>query len=66
MLHEYLTRSTRDSKVHYQQYLYNSGEPRDFISRDTLPSLDDDLPGDSHIMRQQFRRIAQRMRSNNQ
>ena len=65
MLHEYLTRSTRDSKVHYQQYLYNSGEPRDVISRDATPGLDDDLPGDSHIMRQQFRRIAQRMRSNN-
>jgi hypothetical protein len=63
MINEYSTRKNKHSKVHFQQYLYNSGEPRDIISRDTPADLEDELLEDSHIMRRQFRLMAQRMRN---
>jgi hypothetical protein len=63
MLQGYSTRKSKHSKVHYQQYLYNSGEPRDVSSRDTLPGFEDQLLGDSRIMRQHFRHLAHRMRN---
>lgn len=51
-------------KVHMNQYLYNSGEPRDDFSHDSTAEPEDELLEDSFFMRQRNRRIAQSMRNN--
>ena len=50
-------------KVYFQQYLYNSNEPVDDISRDVPAELEAELLEDSYLMRRQFRRMAKKMRS---
>jgi hypothetical protein len=52
----------KQQKVHFAQYLANSSEPWDDISSDTPPELEAELLTNSHFMRRQVRRIAQRMR----
>lgn len=50
-------------KVHFQQYLYNSGEPLDDISKDSRAEFDDELLEiNSRINRRRFRDIAQILR----
>lgn len=52
----------KHQKVYFEQYLSNSGEPWDDISNDTPPELEAELLTNSHFMRRQVRRIAERMR----
>jgi hypothetical protein len=63
MSHDYLKNiKQKHPKVHFQQYLYNSGEPRDDFSHDTPAELEAELLENSYLMRRQFRHTAQRMR----
>lgn len=52
----------KHSKVHFDQYLFNSGEPRDVVSRDTLHEQESALLENSYDMRQDFRHVAAKMR----
>lgn len=52
----------KQQKVYFEQYLSNSAEPWDDISNDTPPELEAELLTNSHFMKRQFRRIAQRLR----
>jgi hypothetical protein len=62
MSHEYLTSKNKNPKVHFQQYLYNSNEPRDDISGASPSELETELLEDSYLMRRRFRHIAQDIR----
>ncbi len=65
MSHEFLSlknKQQKPSKVHFEQYLYNSGEPDDDTAGDLPLELETELLEDSHTMRGQFRHIASRMR----
>ncbi len=53
----------KHSKVPYQAYLYNSGEPREHISASTPTGLEDELLENIVPMRQEFRHLAHRMRN---
>jgi len=50
-------------KVHFQQYLYNASEPREYISGSSPAELEAELLENSESMRQSFRHRAHRMRS---
>jgi len=50
-------------KVHYQQYLYNAGEPHDYVSHDTPAALEVELLENDYSLRRQFKRTAQNMRN---
>lgn len=63
MSHTYSTVNNKHPKVHFQQYLYNAGEPRDDISNDTPVELEAELLENSHSMKGRVRHIAQRMRN---
>jgi hypothetical protein len=52
----------KQQKVYFEQYLSNSSEPLDNVSSDMPPELEAELLTNSHFMRRQVRRIAQRMR----
>lgn len=49
-------------KVYFDQYLSNLGEPLDDVLGDTPPEIEARLLINSHSMRRQVRRMAQRMR----
>lgn len=49
-------------KVRTLQYINNVDEPRDRLSRDSLPNDETVLVGHSSFMRLRFREIAQKIR----
>ncbi|HEY4963292.1 MAG TPA: hypothetical protein VIH90_01170 [Candidatus Saccharimonadales bacterium] len=53
----------KQSKVFFEQYLYNSSEPRDDDSSDTPPELEAELLENSYDIKRQFRHLAQRLRN---
>ena len=62
MSHDYSAIKNKHSKEYYKQYLYNSNEPRDNVSSDTLVEFETELLGDSRFMRRRFRQVAQNIR----
>lgn len=63
MSHDYSAIKNKQPKVHFQEYLYNIGEPRDDISSDFPQSQEAELLEDSFSMRRRFRSIAERLRN---
>ena len=57
------SKQQRHPKVRVNQYLYNSGEPRDVVSHYLPPELEFELVEDSYLMRRRVRLNAQRLRS---
>lgn len=55
----------RQSKVNYRAYFNNPGEPREHRPTDIPAELEDELLENYGPMRQEFRRLAQRMRNRN-
>ena len=49
-------------KVRQAQYLYNSGEPKDYVSHDSSDIFETELLESSKSMRGEFRHLAQRIR----
>jgi len=49
-------------KVNSSQYLYNTAEPRDIVSRDSPSGLETELIENSYIMKRHLRHNARRMR----
>ena len=64
MSYEYLkNKQQKHPKVHFQQYLYNSGEPREDISNAPSAELEAELLENADFMRHRIRHTAQRMRN---
>ncbi len=63
MSHDYSTRNNKNPKVQFQQYLYNSSEPRDNVSNDSPSAGETELLESSHAMRKRFRYVAQIIRN---
>ena len=57
----------KQSKVHFKQYLYSSGEPEDYTSDDATPEHEARLRQQADryymVMRRKIRRDAQRLRT---
>lgn len=53
----------KQSKVNYQAYMNNPNEPREHIYADMPAELEAELLENSGPMRQEFRRLARRMRN---
>ena len=47
-----------NSKVHFEQYLFNPDEPKDYLSHDTPAEIETEMLESSYYMRHRFRRIA--------
>lgn len=66
MSHEYSAiknKQQKHPKVHFQQYLYNSGELWDDFASDLPTELEAELLENSYPIKRRFRQIAQRMRN---
>lgn len=66
MFYEYsdiIDKQQKHPKVFYEEYLFDSREPRDYESNDVPSELDDELLSDSYYMKRSIRRIAQRIRN---
>lgn len=66
MSEEYFTRTHKHQKhpqVHFQQYLYNAGEPNEDNSFHISVELEAELLENSLFMKRRIRRIAQRARN---
>lgn len=55
-------RQQKHPKVHYQQYLSNTGEPRDDLSHDSQSGQTDERLERNYFSRRHFRSFAQRLR----
>ena len=49
-------------RVYLDRYIYDINEPRDVVSRDTPLELEEELLGNSYLMRRQLRHRAQMLR----
>ncbi len=66
MLHstnEINNKQQNNSKVFFEQYLYDDNDISDNVSNDTSPELDAELLENSFAMRRHFRRIAKHLRN---
>jgi len=50
-------------KVRYEQYLYNAGEPQDYVSHDTPALLEAELLENSFLLKRRFKHTVQKMRN---
>ncbi len=51
------------SKVFFEQFLFESREPKDDVANDSPPELEAELLDNSLSMTRRFRHIAQRLRN---
>ena len=66
MSHDYSVTTNKQQKhpkVHFQQYLYSSSEPRDNIPGSLPRELETELLENGDFIKRRFRHIAQSMRS---
>jgi len=55
-------KNQKQSKTPFEQYLYNSGEPSDYVSNDTPADMEAELLDSSFFLRRRIRRTANKLR----